>query len=81
MCTLLCLLNSQKCLTIATFDLNVSDHNKEKCTFAIHLVKKTTKPCEHQEPIECYKYCENDVSLRHNESYVSLIISVNVHDN
>ena len=44
LCTLLCLLNSQRCQTIASLDLNFSDHSSKKFTFAINKVMKTTKP-------------------------------------
>ena len=54
LCILLYLLSGQRCLTIASLDLKFSDYNNEKFTFAIHEVKKTTKPGEHQQPIESY---------------------------
>ena len=52
LCTLLCLLSSQRCQTIASLDLNFSDPSSKKFTFAINKVMKTTKPGKHQQPIE-----------------------------
>ena len=54
LCTLLCLLNSQRCQIIAPLQLNFSDHSGEKFTFAINKVMKKTKPGKHQQPIEYY---------------------------
>ena len=60
LCTLLCLLSGQRCQTIASLDLNFSDHTSKKFTFAINKVMETTKPGKHQQPIEYYSYQENE---------------------